>query len=313
MEGLIDVRPTTVYLLTYCPEKCSANCFFCPQARTSRSRPDLLSRVNWPAFRLEELLDALAKNKERAKRVCVQAVNYPEVIEDILTIVSQIRSKTQVDISVSCQPVDRKALERLRDAGVDRISIPLDAAAPDLFSKVKGKIAEGPYTWTRHMQALREALRVFGAGRVTTHIIAGLGETDLEILKLIQEMVELGVYPALFAFTPIQGTRLENESPPSLSRYRLIQTARLLLVNRLGRFRDMRFDSSGALVDFGVAREKLLSVIESGLPYLTSGCPNCNRPFYNEKPSGPLYNYPRPLTSSEIEESKRILEKYWRD
>jgi len=262
---------------------------------------------------LEELLDALAKNKERAKRVCVQAVNYPEVIEDILTIVSQIRSTTQVDISVSCQPVDRKALERLRDAGVDRISIPLDAAAPDLFSKVKGKIAEGPYTWTRHMQALREALRVFGAGRVTTHIIAGLGETDLEILKLIQEMVELGVYPALFAFTPIQGTRLENESPPSLSRYRLIQTARLLLVNRLGRFRDMRFDSSGALVDFGVAREKLLSVIESGLPYLTSGCPNCNRPFYNEKPSGPLYNYPRPLTSSEIEESKRILEKYWRD
>ena len=25
---------------------------------------------------------------------------------------------------------------------------------------------------------------------------------------------------------------------------------------------------------------------------LTSGCPGCNRPFYNERPRGPIYNYP---------------------
>ncbi|HID80257.1 MAG TPA: hypothetical protein EYP48_00875 [Ignisphaera sp.] len=25
---------------------------------------------------------------------------------------------------------------------------------------------------------------------------------------------------------------------------------------------------------------------------LTSGCPGCNRPFYNESPRGPIFNYP---------------------
>ena len=75
----------------------------------------------------------------------------------------------------------------------------------------------------------------------------------------------------------------------------------------------MKFDASEALVDLGVSREERRHVIESGLPYLTSGCPNCNRPFYNEKPSGQLYNFPRPLNSSEIEEIERIVRDGCRD
>ncbi|MEM4243701.1 MAG: radical SAM protein, partial [Candidatus Bathyarchaeia archaeon] len=42
-------------------------------------------------------------------------------------------------------------------------------------------------------------------------------------------------------------------------------------------------------------------------PFLTSGCPACNRPFYNEKPSGPIYNYPRAVRSEEIKMIKREL------
>jgi len=307
-DGFLDVRPTTVYLLTYYPGKCSANCLFCPQAKMSRSKQDLLSRVSWPVFRLEEVLDALARGRGRVGRVCIQAVNYSGVINDILAIVSQILSKTNIDVSVSCQPVDAEALRELHGAGADRISIPLDAATPELFNRVKGHVAGGPYTWQTHMHALRQAVSVFGAGRVTTHVIVGLGETDREMLSFIQEMVDQGVYPALFAFTPIAGTRLEKKAPPLLSRYRLIQTARFLLVNRLARIDGMRFDASETLVDLGISREELRYVIRSGLPYLTSGCPNCNRPFYNEKPSGPIYNFPRPLTHSEIEETERIVE-----
>ncbi|MCW3977503.1 MAG: radical SAM protein, partial [Candidatus Bathyarchaeota archaeon] len=32
----------------------------------------------------------------------------------------------------------------------------------------------------------------------------------------------------------------------------------------------------------------------------TSGCPGCNRPYYNERPGGPLYNYPRQPLPDEI-------------
>ncbi|HUT17269.1 MAG TPA: radical SAM protein, partial [Acidobacteriota bacterium] len=48
-------------------------------------------------------------------------------------------------------------------------------------------------------------------------------------------------------------------------------------------------------------------IVETGKPFLTSGCPDCNRPFYNEKPSGPIYNYPRNIRLEEIEAIKRQL------
>ncbi len=308
-DGILDVRPTTAYLLTHHPGRCLANCLFCSLAKTSRSRADLLSRVSWPPFRLDEVLESLAKKRNRVRRVCIQAMNYPGWTDDILAIVCEVLSRISIDMSVSCQPVDLDTLHKLHHAGVDRISIPVDAATPRLFSMVKGPVAGGPYTWQSHMGALRQAVSVFGLGQVTTHVIVGLGETDRDMLGFIQEMVDQGICPALFAFTPIAGTRLEKNPPPSLLRYRVVQTARFLLVNRLVRVGEMRFDESGALVDFGIPREELFQVIRSGSPFQTSGCPDCNRPFYNERPSGPIYNFPRPLTLSEIEEAERTLER----
>ena len=60
-------------------------------------------------------------------------------------------------------------------------------------------------------------------------------------------------------------------------------------------------------LDFGLSNEALNAIIESGLPFRTSGCPDCNRPFYNEKPSGPIYNYPKKPNKEEIEKIKKQL------
>jgi biotin synthase len=69
----------------------------------------------------------------------------------------------------------------------------------------------------------------------------------------------------------------------------------------------MCFDVDGRIVDFSVKKETLKSVVETGQPFLTSGCPDCNRPFYNEKPSGPLYNYPRSIRLEETAAIRRQL------
>jgi len=53
-DAKLDAAPTTAYLMTHRQEKCTANCGFCPQARTSRTRADMLSRVSWPAYRTQE-------------------------------------------------------------------------------------------------------------------------------------------------------------------------------------------------------------------------------------------------------------------
>ena len=83
-----------------------------------------------------------------------------------------------------------------------------------LFEKVKGKGAGGSYSWERQFSMLDEALAVFGKGNVSTHVIVGLGETEKEAAQIIQRCVDMSVLPALFAFTPIRGTGLENDSAP---------------------------------------------------------------------------------------------------
>ena len=51
----------------------------------------------------------------------------------------------------------------------------------------------------------------------------------------------------------------------------------------------------GILVD--EASETLRALIADGRPFQTPGCPGCNRPYYNERPGGPMYNYPHPLSA----------------
>ena len=301
-NGKIDAAPTTAYLMTYRKTKCMANCGFCPQARTSMGKADMLSRISWPVFPTKQVLDKLRWASERniIRRVCIQALNYPETFAHLQTLVRGISEAINVPISVSCQPPNTASMKLLAEAGVERMGIPLDAANAELFDKVKGKLAGGPYRWKRQFELLNKAVTIFGRGFVSTHLIVGLGEKEKESADIIQDCADMGVLPGLFAFTPIRGTKMENESQPPIEEYRRIQVARYLIVNRISRSEKMRFDSTGQLIDFGVTDDVLSRVIETGEPFLTSGCPDCNRPYYNEKPSGPIYNYPRRLRKEEV-------------
>jgi biotin synthase-related radical SAM superfamily protein len=302
LKGFADALPSTVYLLTYHEGKCIANCQFCSQARSSASRSDSLSRVTWPTFLTEKVISEIQRAVSRGlvRRVCLQAVNYPEAFVDVLNLIRSIRSKIDAPISLSCQPFRGEQLQKLADAGLDRIGIPLDAATEALFSKIKGPEAGGTYAWHEHLRGLEVSAGIFGRGHVSTHLMVGLGENDAQLVSLIQTMVDMGVYPSLFAFTPVQGTSLENWSQPPLKRYRRIQLAQYLVTKGKARYSMMKFDQNGDLMDYGVSQENLKEAVASGEPFLTSGCPDCNRPFYNERAGGPLYNYPRPLTRDEV-------------
>lgn len=299
----IDVPPTTGYLMTHRNGKCTANCLFCPQARKSRGRADLLSRISWPVFRTLHVVERIRQRygDNHIRRVCIQSLNYPDVFAHVTSIVKAIHRQSHVPISVSCQPLNSENLRLLADAGAERVGIPLDAATEDLFDAVKGVGAGGPYAWKKQFRLLEEAARVFGKDKVSTHLIVGLGETDKQMVDIFQRLVDAGVLPALFAFTPISGTVLETKAQPPIQRYRKLQLARHLIVNSEIRAEDMRFDGEEHLVSFGIDKHELTQMVRSGTPFLTSGCSGCNRPYYNEKPSGPIYNYPRQLTESDID------------
>jgi len=309
IKGRIDAPPTTVYMLTYRDGKCLANCGFCPQARTSTSRADMLARVTWPAFPTEQVVEeiALSAHRGNVKRVCIQTLNYPTAFNDILHLTKLIHSSSNVPISLSCPPFSKEQLKELAEAGADRISIALDAATEQLFDKVKGASTQSPYAWKRQHEALKEAVEVFGKNQVYTHLIVGLGETEKETIETIQQCTDSGICPSLFAFTPITGTTLENTPQPPIETYRRVQLARHLIIHRKTRFENMRFDNKQRIRDFGIPKAQLRQIIQEGTPFCTSGCPECNRPYYNERPGGPIYNFPRPPSPSEISQIEEQL------
>ncbi len=270
----------------------------------------MLSRVTWPAFSTSEVFTKLghAVDQERLERVCIQSLNYPEVFRDVGSIVENLKRNISIQISVSCQPSSCADLWLLSKAGVDRVGIPLDAATMKLFEKVKGARVDGPYDWETQFTLLRAAIGIFGEGNVSTHLIIGLGETEIEAAGLIQKCVNMGVLPALFAFTPVQGTALASSPAPKVEVYRRVQLARYLIVNGFARIEDISCDESERIVDFGISETSLSRIVDRGEPFLTSGCEGCNRPFYNEKPSGPIYNYPRPIRKEEIAQIRRELQ-----
>lgn len=311
---MLKVKPTTAYLMTHTEDGCVGNCTFCPQARESPSSKSRLSRVLWPTYPSADVLEALGRASERElRRVCIQAVNYPGFFEDVHALLRGIGAATDTPVSLDTCPLTGEQMRKLKEAGLDRIGIPLDAATPGLFEKVKGSEVGGPFTWDDHMEALREAVELFGRGRVMSNLIIGIGETEEEAANFIQALMDMGVQTALFAFTPIRGTNLQGHPQPPLDSYRRVQTARHLITFRHARSGDMEFDDGGAIVGFGADPGVLARALEKGDAFCTSGCPGCNRPFYNERPSGPLFNYPRGLTPEEASrEAERVGLREWR-
>jgi len=268
------VKPSTAYIMV--GERCESNCLFCSQRRDGRKK-DMLSRVVWPKFPSKTVISALRKSRDFS-RICFQTLDYKGVVEDTIAIMGELG--TEIPVSVSMVPVGERDMERLRDEGVEYLSIALDAANEEIFDKVKGKGVGNRFTWEGHWKALNKTVEIFGKGN--THLIVGLGERDEDLIKIMIRLKDMGVYTALFAYTPVNGG-----NPPDMGRYRAIQLSHSLIYRH--KVREFYFEN-GRLKGFNAPEEVVKKA--SKYAFMTSGCPGCNRPFYNERPGKELYNYP---------------------
>ncbi|OYT27496.1 MAG: radical SAM protein [Candidatus Altiarchaeales archaeon ex4484_96] len=294
-----DADTTTAYLQTYHPAKCRANCLFCAQARGSSADLTYIARGVYPPRDTESVVSRIGVAYEHGllERACIQTMNYPDLLDDLMFLVDRLGNKSDIPVSVSVFPVGVDNLRRLKNAGVDRIVVPLDAATPKLFDRIKGASSGSPYSWDTHRIFLDKAVEVFGSGKVGTHLIIGLGESVDEALGLIDELAGEGIYTALFAYTPIEKTQLGG-GPPDIRVYRIIQLASYLIEQGISSFDKMSYSGEP---DYGVSDRLLDEIVSSGAPFRTRGCPGCNRPYSTEKPGGVCYNYPRRLGKRDLD------------
>jgi len=284
--GLRDIkffaRPTTVYLMV--SRHCVFNCAYCAQARESKAHTENLSRITWPEETFERVLEGLSKYDDY-RRICFQVVNGENYFEDTLLFLRAIKEKgIKKPISISIRESDTARIRLLFSEGAERISLPIDVVSKKYFSRYRGG------TFEKSFESIISAGRAF-KGRITTHIIVGLDEEDIELYESLKKFFKEGILVSLFAFTPIKGTPLQDHPKVPIHRYRKFQFVRSLIAKNIdfeGIF------EKGVLTGLKLERTKdeITNLLKDPANFITQGCPGCNRPFYNESPLGPIYNFP---------------------
>ncbi|MCU0578023.1 MAG: radical SAM protein [Desulfobacterota bacterium] len=295
-------------LLTY-PGGCMGNCSYCglQKSRDGAFAEKSFIRVSWPTYDLETIIEKTLENRHKLHRICLSMITHPRALEDTLALIRRFREDVGLPISVLMNPTSMTAADvaALRQAGAQMAAVALDLAGEDLFDRHRGAGARGPHRFAHYWTMLAETAAVFGRNKAGCHLICGLGEREEELVQRIQAVRDLGARTHLFSFYPEKGSRLAQDLPCPAGQYRRVQLARFLIDNDLSHFPNMAFDARGRITDFGLPPEDLARWIDSGRPFMTSGCPGggletaCNRPFGDGPPSD-IRSYPFPLEAGDV-------------
>lgn len=296
-------------LLTY-PEGCRANCAYCGLARHREADRDYADRnfirVDWPAVPLVDVIDIVARDGARTPfhRMCISMITHPRSDEDTVTVLRKWTDRIDpsvVPVSILSNPttMERADVVRLRDLGAEIFTVALDAATPEIFDRTRGKGVESPHSWAKYWEVLEHARDVFGPERFGAHIIVGMGESEHDVLGLVQRLRDMGGHSHMFCFFPEQGSLMDHLPATPRDQWRRVQLARYLIDYRGVRVERMRFDAEGRVIDFGLPRAELDAVVDEAIAFRTSGCPGkfrddvsaCDRPYGDSPPSN-IASYP---------------------
>ncbi len=276
--GRYDFTPRAAFFLI--GENCAGSCQFCPQSAGQKGQ---LSRVTWPEADKDAVVAKLATTD--LDRICIQGVKSAGANNEIKSFLCEIHMVCKAPVSVSAHIETADDAEGFFNKGADSVSAAIDCANDTLSLKLKGK----PVSKTLE-------ILIFAAkkhpSKVTTHLIAGLGESDEELVELARRLIKSNINVSLFAFTPVAGTPLEGHQPPDIKRYRKLQAALALIRKEHDRHIIYKDGAIASLGDYC----GLLAPSDFQNP----GCKGCNRPYYNERPGGAIYNYPNPPILSEV-------------
>ncbi len=300
-----------VNLLVHYDEGCSANCAYCGLAkkRPGAYQDKSFIHVDWPLFSMDWIIDAINQAPAYVKRTCISMITNGKCRRHTREMTRRLKQETRLPISILVAPtiLDREDLAGYQESGADKIGVALDLATPALFDAYRGAGVSGPHRWEKYWEILNHAIEIFGPYNTGAHLMVGMGETEKQIISLMDRLWHMGVCNHLFSFFAEQGSRLSDRPQPAWDTYLRIQLARYMIEEQSVHLKEMSFDPEGRLMEVGRPWEQITKVIDSGQPFLTTGCVDnegevaCNRPFGNCLPDVRQWNYPYLPNSEEIE------------
>jgi len=171
---------------------CVYECAFCTATRPGEGggRGEPRSPQRWV-----ELIVASHRRRPFAgvAITSVDTADHEALMRDYETIIRGVLGAIP-GIAVGVEPPVRSVgdIERLSRAGATELKVNIQT--PDVG--ILARVCPG-WDLERQYALLREGVRVFGRGRVTSNVIIGMGESDADVLRAIELLVAMGVVPTL--------------------------------------------------------------------------------------------------------------------
>jgi biotin synthase-related radical SAM superfamily protein len=179
--------------LCHCPEqayitlseKCVYNCQFCPL-------PKLHDGIKSSAKVQQMVAEAYATGELKAISLTSGvAVSPKKEVERTASIVKQLARKYDLPIGVSIYPT-KDSSEELYSAGACEVKYNVETMDPELYRRFCPHLSLHEV-----LDALENAVNIFGRNRVSSNLIIGLGENDETIRKGIIYLTGRCIIPIL--------------------------------------------------------------------------------------------------------------------
>jgi len=221
-EGEILAYGVLELPLCHCPEqayitvseRCIFDCKFCPV-------PILNGRVKTIAEITEMVEAAAAKGKISAISLTSGVAESPEKEAAYMAeIVRHLANRFDLPIGVSIYPTATSTRD-LHEAGADEIKYNVETMDREIFPYICPDLSLDSI-----LDALKEAVDVFGKNHVFSNFIIGLGETDECVERGVELLTGMGVIPNLRPISPhpLRRGGINVKRPSS---YRLIRLTRI--------------------------------------------------------------------------------------
>jgi len=197
----------------HCPDQafitvtgsCIFSCRYCSVPRIGGERKTI-----------EEIVMMVESVRGRIHAISITSGVRTSIEEEEAYVLDVVRHLTtyNLPIGVSIYPTAMTP-DRLRELGVTEVKFNLEAATPELFSRMCPGLDYG-LLW----QVLDRSVQLFGKNRVFSNVIVGLGETDAELETCIRKLTSHGVIPVLRPLNPVAG--LAGTPRPSAERLKKV-------------------------------------------------------------------------------------------
>ncbi|MCA1820429.1 MAG: MSMEG_0568 family radical SAM protein [Pseudonocardia sp.] len=127
-----------------------------------------------------------------------------------------VKQASGLPVQVQFEPPRELAvLDEVHGYGVDAVGIHVESFDPEVLARVApGKARTGLDTYFRTWE---RAVALFGAGRVSTYVILGMGEDPELTVAGCRRAIDIGVYPFVVPLRPVAGSLMADVPAPARS------------------------------------------------------------------------------------------------